>query len=397
MVEAANVCLWGVSRFLGSQRLHPKKRRSRQQTPQVRRRGRLEAVSYEAALEEAAALLRGARRPVIYGLTNSGSLAQEAALGLARGLSARLEPADLGLMGQYYQALKQHPRFWAPLEVIRDEADTVLFWGANPLRSCPRLLVRYAVFARGRFTERGVEDRRVAAVDLYRTETAKFCQPFVQLAPGQDLALIQGLTDILINDRKPDPPVTGARKLADFLAQAGYGAVFFGRGAGYGPAAGLLPQLVELVARLNEQAPFVLFPLSGDFNSSGLYHLLLRELGEAGAPDFGDDAAAGVCHYTPLNFREADALLVTGADLFWLLPEETRQDLIRRQAPIIVLTPFANHTSRQARVVIPVALDGVEAEEVAYRLDGLPLVLRKLTPSPYLPAHRVLADLGGYF
>ena len=164
-------------------------------TPQVRHKGRRETVSYEAALAEAALLLSRARRPLIYGLTNSGSLAQEAALKLARSLRARLEPADLAFKAPYYQSIQQHGLTWAPLEVIRDEADAVLFWGANPIHSAPRHVVRYAVFARGRFTERGIEDRQMAAVDIYRTELAKFCPLFIKINPGQELDLVRGVAD----------------------------------------------------------------------------------------------------------------------------------------------------------------------------------------------------------
>ncbi len=78
-------------------------------------------------------------------------------------MRARLEPADLVFKAPYYRSIQQHGLAWAPLEVIRDEADAVLFWGANPIHSAPRQVVRYAVFARGRFTERGIEDRQVAA------------------------------------------------------------------------------------------------------------------------------------------------------------------------------------------------------------------------------------------
>ena len=105
LVEVDNVCLWGVNRFLHTKKFHPKKDRGRLACPQVRRRGRLEAVSYETALEEAAEVLGRARRPVVYGLTNSGSWAQEAALRLARSLGARLEPGDLAFQAPFYQSL----------------------------------------------------------------------------------------------------------------------------------------------------------------------------------------------------------------------------------------------------------------------------------------------------
>ncbi len=391
IVEVTNVCLWGVSRFFHAKKFHPKKERHRLLTPQVRHKGRRETVPYETALAAAVQLLSRARRPLVYGLTNSGCFAQEAALKLARSLRARLEPADLAFKAPYYQSVQQHGLAWAPLEVIRDEADAVLFWGANPIHSAPRQVVRYAVFARGRFTERGIEDRQVAAVDIYKTELAKFCPLFIKVQPGQELDLLQGAATILAGEPPPEPRVRGTVRLAQFLAKATWGVIFCGRGVSYGPALELFDRLARLVGLLNRDKPFFLFPLSGDFNSSGLYHLLLNELGQAGAPDFG--AAEVATHYTPVDFREVDAVLVAGADLLWFLPEEVVADLKRRQVPIVALSPFANRTTGQAAVIFPTALAGIEAEEVAYRMDGLPLVLKQLMPSALPPDHQVLTDL----
>ena len=391
ITAVANVCLWGVGKFLSTKKFRTKSPRSRLGAFQVGRPGRRQEVTYEAALEAAATLLTRARQPLIYGLTSSGVRAQEASLKLARGFKARLEPADLSFMAPYYAAVKAHGLFTAPLEVIRDEADTVLFWGANPIHSAPRHLVRYAVFARGRFTERGVEDRRVAAVDIYPTELAQFCRPFVQVEPGQELALAAGLTARLTGSPAGALISPGAEELADFLAQATYGVLFLGRGVSYGPGRELLEHLVPLVAWLNRERPFVLLPLSGDFNSAGLYHLLLRELGSPGAPDFKGGEV--VSHFSPVDFREVDAVLVSGADLLWFLPDEQVQDLKRRQVPLVVLSPFANRTTAQATVLFPVAMEGVEMAEVAYRLDGLPMPLTALTSSPWPGAHQVLSDL----
>lgn len=391
VVEVANVCLWGVSRFFHAKKFHQKKERHRLQEPQVRHQGRLQTVSYEAAMAEAARLLSQAQRPLIYGLTNSGSWAQAAALKLARSLRARLEPGDLAFMAPYYQSIQRHGVMWAPLDIIRDEADTVLFWGANPIHSAPRQVVRHAVFARGRFTERGVEDRQVAAVDIYKTELTKFCPLFIKIQPGQELDLIEGISGTLTGKPVPSPPVRGTRRLAQFLSKATCGVIFCGRGVSYGPAVEIFDRLARLLAFLNQEKRFFLFPLSGDFNSSGLYHLLLNEVGQAGAPDFGP--AQATTHFTPVDFRGVDAVLVTGADLLWFLPAEQIEDLKQRQVPIVVISPFANRTTSQAAVLLPSALAGLEAEEVAFRTDGLPLVLKQVTPSALPADHQVLTDL----
>jgi formylmethanofuran dehydrogenase subunit B len=390
-VAVHNVCTWGVGKFLTEKKLRRNKERRRLTQPQVMRRGRRETVTYERALEEAAAILTTARRPVVYGLTSSGSLAQEAALNLAESLRARLEPGDLAFMAPYYLALKEHGLFWAPLEVIRDEADTVVYWGANPLHSCPRHVVRYAVFARGRFTERGVEDRQVAAVDIYRTEIAKFCHLFVQVEPGREASLVEAVTALVSGGPKPPSVPRGSNKLANFVRQAAYGVMFLGRGVGYAPP-GLFDGLAKLAAVLNERAPFVLFPLSGEFNAAGLYHLLLSHTGSPFAPDFADPGEPQA-RTTPVDFQEVDALLVTGADLLWSLSPDQAQDLKRRQVPIVALSPFANRTTAQAQVSLPVALDGIETPEIAYRMDGLPVRLGAVAPALALPAHNVLADL----
>jgi len=393
ITAVANVCLWGAGKFLSTKKFHTKSPRDRLTAFQVRRQGRWQEVRYEEALGEAAALLSQARRPLIYGLTNSGVRAQKAALRLARRLKARLEPADLGFMAPFFAAAQAHGLFWAPLEVIRDEADTVLFWGANPIHSAPRHLVRYAVFARGRFTERGLEDRRVAAVDIYPTELEHFCRPFVKVEPGQEVALAAAVAARLAGGaEEAAATVAGASELADFLASAAYGVMFLGRGVSYGPGPELTERLTALVAWLNRERLFNLLPLPGDFNSAGLYHLLLQELGSPGAPDFGNGSEV-VSHSTPVDFQEVDAILVSGAELFWFLREEQIQDLKRRQVPLVVLSPFANRTTAQATVRLPLALEGVEVDEEAYRLDGLPVVLQGLLPSPWPAAHQILADL----
>jgi formylmethanofuran dehydrogenase subunit B len=394
LLEVSNVCLWGLSRFFSCKKFHPKKERHRLLEPLGRLNGRLQGISYETALAQTAEILGQARRPLIYGLTNTGSLAQQAALQLARKLKARLEPGDLAFKAPYYHSIKKHGLYWSPLEVIRDEADTVLFWGANPLHSCPRHLVRYSVFARGRFTERGVEDRQAAAVDIHRTEMAEFCRLFVQVEPGQELQLLQGIREHLQGRPGPGPRVKGTKKLAEFLSQADFGVIFVGRGATYNQGFAVLDELGSLAAQLGENKPFVLFPLGSDFNSAGLYHLLLNETGVPEAPDFGREGGL-LTSSAPVDWEEFDAILVVGADLFWFLPQDQAMALQNRRVPVVCISPFANRTTAGSRVVFPAALAGLETAEVAYRMDGLPLVLKQLLPTALPSDWEILLDLTG--
>ncbi|HZE21830.1 MAG TPA: hypothetical protein VE082_07240, partial [Desulfobaccales bacterium] len=80
-------------------------------------------------------------------------------------------------------------------------------------------------------------------------------------------------------------------------------------------------------------------------------------------------------------------------DLLWFQPAEVVDDLKQRQVPIVALSPFANKTTGQAAVILPTALAGIETSEVAYRMDGLPLVLKQLVPAAVPPDRQVLMDL----
>lgn len=391
-LQALNVCAWGAAKFLGTKKFHPHQPRRRLIAPFIRHRGRRQEVREEEALAAAAELLARARRPVVFGLTASGCRAQEAALALARHLHARLEPADLNLMGPFFQALLTEEIHHAPLDFLRDEADTVLYWGANPLHACPRHLTRYALFARGRFTERGAEDRRLAAVDVHRTELARFCEVFVQVPPGRDLELIRAVHELVVGE-SPAKAVKGADRLAAFLRQGEVGVIFAGRGLAPGEGArARFAALAALVRALRPDRRFFLFPLASDFNSAGLYHLLLTRLGSPFAPDFGAGDPP-VFQAQPVSWEEVDALLVTGADLFWLLPEETRRELARRQVPVVAVGPWEDRTVAQARVGLPAALEGLEAEEIACRQDGIPVLLRAVRPASAPAAHQVLTTL----
>jgi len=378
LYQAANICLWGASKLLGHKRFHAHKERRRLTHPQLRQRGRWETVSYETAVARTAEILTQARRPVIYGLTNTGCGAQAMALELARRARARLEPADLAWKGPYYQILKEFGVVLTTLEVIRDEADTLVFWGANPFHSCPRHLVRYSFFARGRFTDRGHEERRLAVVDIHPTELAELAQVFLKVRPGEELALLQDL----LSDLEGRAPASskGVRRLAALLREAAFGVIFFGRGVSYGPTPQILEGLAALTARLNEQSRFVLFPLSTDFNAAGLSQILLRELGSPLAPDFAESPEV-TFYAEPVAWDQVDAILVVGADLFWFLSPQEMQGLQSRRVPVVALSPMANRTTGHAQVILPVALAGVETAEVAYRMDGLPLQLSALVPS----------------
>ena len=69
-------------------------------------------------------------------------------------------------------------------------------------------------------------------------------------------------------------------------------------------------------------------------------------------------------------------------------PRQAAQRL--SQIPTIVLDPEINLTAQVARVMLPTAIYGVSAAGTAYRMDNVPLPLKKVVESPRPTDEQVL-------
>jgi len=61
--------------------------------------------------------------------------------------------------------------------------------------------------------------------------------------------------------------------------------------------------------------------------------------------------------------------------------------------PVVQLDPFPNLTTAFARIQIPVAVSGIDAEGTAYRMDGVPLRLRKVLDRGYPDDVTILSEI----
>ena len=57
------------------------------------------------------------------------------------------------------------------------------------------------------------------------------------------------------------------------------------------------------------------------------------------------------------------------------------------------MDPYANPTTEFADVVIPVAISGIEAEGSVYRMDNIPLRLRKLVETEYMIDEEIIKEI----
>lgn len=371
--QVFNVCRWGSARFTGRKKFSD--REPRAPLPAARLRpgtGPARPVELAAAAAEAARLLAAARRIVVYGLCQLSEEAFAPLLALIAQRPTLFIPSEGALWTEYLRLLNDYPAAFTTLDEIRNQADFILFWGANPSHSCPRLLSRYALFARGRFTERGSEDRTAFTVDIQETEMARWTTMLVP-APEQEAALLTTLTEALEGiEPTGTPPIAKKlfRQLVEAFQRSRYPVIFCGRGPCY---ASDRRRLMSALARLAEAAgrkrPVFLLPLATDCNTVGFYQAFAQANGwERPEWTLLDDSSAWVP-------AAGDVLLAVSGDALWFLNEDQRSRVSELDLPIISLSGYETRTSAAARVAIGVAMLGIDGGGHATRLDGVVLPL----------------------
>jgi len=124
--------------------------------------------------------------------------------------------------------------------------------------------------------------------------------------------------------------------------------------------------------------------MRGHFNVTGANVVFTWQTGYPYAVDFSQ----GFPRYNPgetsmidiLCREESDAGLIIASDPVAHFPREAAQNLVKN--PLIVIDPEVTPTSLMADVVIPSTFVGIEVEGTAYRMDHVPLPLKKVVEPP---------------
>jgi formylmethanofuran dehydrogenase subunit B len=344
-------------------------------------------VDFAEAVEAAAAILEEARLPLVCGLGQTDCESQRAAVALAEAAGAVIDPAQDGTVGAASQAIGLST---ATFGELRDRAELVVAWRADPVASNPRLLPRLRLDRAGRAAE-----RTLVVVDAERTATADEADEFIELPAELEFEALWALRALvrdvpLDRDLAARLPLDDLEQLAGRLRACTYGAVLHGP-AGYVDTLGLL----ALVRDLAPIAHVVALPLRRDGNARGAEDVLAWQTGYPAAVSFarghprsrsGEFSAAGL-----LERGESDAALVVGFDAVRDLPPRAADNL--RRIPVIVVDPRSTETAAAARVAFGTAAGGVQREGTIHRMDGVPLTLHAPLSSERAGDAEVLAAI----
>jgi formylmethanofuran dehydrogenase subunit B len=333
------------------------------------------------ALDEAAAILARARVPLVYGLGQTTCEAQRTAVALAEAIGAVIDPAGPLLDGASGLAYQARGASTATLGDVRDRAEVVVVWRADPVTTHPRLLERLRL---------PDANRELVVVDARPTATAEQADTFLELPADRDVEALWTLRALV-----RETPVA-ARPPLDELAARLRGcrsAAILHHVRGHVEALGLH----ALVRDLFRVTHAVAVTLRREANAAGAEDVLAWQTGYPAAVSFatgypraspGELSAAAV-----LERGEADAALVVGSDPLGHLPRQAAERL--RAIPVVSVDARNTATADAARVAFTTAAPGVHRPGVVHRLDGVPVPLRAVLQSARPSDEEVLGSIAG--
>lgn len=386
-------CRLGGSKMMGHGRI---------KSPMIRKGKEMKEVSYQEAYDRAAEILLCAKKPLLYGWASTVCEAQKKGVLLAEEVGGVIDSTATVCHGPSVIGIEEKGLPGATLGQVKNRADLIVFWGCNPAEAHPRHALRYSSNVPGKFTPEGRAGRKVVVVDVRETRTAKNADKFVLIRPGTDYEIVSALRMLVAGkgDAVPEEvegvPKSELASLADLLKSAKFGAFFFGLGITHSRGRYKnIDNALSLVAELNAHTKFVVMPMRGHYNVTGIGQVMAWSSGYPMSVDY----ARGMPYFNPgetaacdlLARHDTDAALIIAADAASNFPRPTVEYLAR--IPVIQIDPYENPTTLLSEVVIPSAISGVEAEGTAYRMDGMALRMRKLVDTIYPSDEEILTSI----
>ncbi|UCF45140.1 MAG: molybdopterin-dependent oxidoreductase [Candidatus Bathyarchaeota archaeon] len=431
VVKVKNGCAMCESKFLGYKSEHRVKK------PLIRKNGELVEASLDEAFHKAAEMLSKANYPILYGWSSTSCEAQRVGVELAEEIGGVLDNTAVVCHGPSILSVQEVGIPTCTLGQIRHRADLIIYWGCDPWSAHPRHLERYTTFTEGRFEKSDwksylqkvkasagkkkvesalrsglvkrrpkhrlqpetmsgpppammKEGRKLIIVDVRKTMSAEIADYFIQVEPNKDYEVMEALR-ALIRDQELDVdkvagiPVEYLEEVGDAMVSCEFGVIFFGLGLTM--SAGKFRNIdvaISLIRDLNRRTKFAIMPMRGHFNVTGANVVSTWQSGYPYAVDF----SLGYPRYNPgettvmdiLLRQESDAALVVASDPAANFPRKAVEHLVKN--PLIVVDPHMNATTLMGDVVFPAAFVGIEVSGTAYRMDHVPLPLKKVVEPP---------------
>jgi formylmethanofuran dehydrogenase subunit B len=339
-----------------------------------------------------AELLRGARRPLLYGFDGATVEDARAAVALADRLGALIATNRVSSPWPGAPAVPLRGASTATLGELRDRSGLLVIWREDPETTHPRLLERLG-YGTGRASRAGAE-RTLIVVDDRDTATTERSELQLSWAPERDL---EALTTLHALQRslalRPSDLEAHLGALLERIRGAPHVAFVYGSGldTGAGGQRRVLA-LHEMVWSLSRQRHVVTLELPRAPGTRSANDVLAWQTGYAESVDLAGGHPELLAATQPLAEGE-------GIDVA-LCVEGTSARLAAGVARIALrcLSAGPDPGGSDTGVSIRTAAAGVEAAGTAHRLDGVPLALQAPlggdAPTAAALLRRLLAEVG---
>lgn len=392
--EIVGVCLKGKERY--EQALTE----NRILSPQIRKRGKLQKLSWEEAISETVKIIQNSKKPLLYGFSNSSCEAQAKGIKLAKNINGFIDSNSTICQGRVLNAAKKKGMTITTITDMINKADVLIFWGFNAAESIPRLLNKI-VFSRGKFRMTGREIKTIILIDPVQTATFNILGAkdlSLRIEPGKDLELVRALKEKCCKASDfPEGNIAGLDKadmdrLLTNISNAENAVILIGQGLlRPDEEETLLQEFLELIEIINlrqDKGRVSLCMAGGHFNMAGFEQVALSLVGKNQSLQFEGNHIVETEEniLTKIDNEDFDCSIIVGTDPISHLPYQLTKKLTSK--PMILLDSKETATTNIANIVLPTALTGIECGGTAFRLDYIPINLKKIIE----PKNGVLSD-----
>ena len=347
--------------------------------------GKQKPITLKAALQQSANIIENSKKPLFLGWSNSPLEAIQIGLNLAQRANGVFDSTASLEYGHLLDAnLHGGESGQLTLDVVRDYADHIIYWGVNPAESHHRHASRYTVFPKGEHIPEGRESRVVSVIDIRETESMRLANHQLILSPNSgDVEFLQLLIAELEGTRDHLPKKIGGIPAIEFLSfakqlrEAENVALFYGNGlvhSRHSTTSLLLIAQVNKLLNRSKRKCWTL-PMIAYCNTIGAVKACLESTNHPFAIDFSSNPIKLVeSIQNHIKTYKFDCAVIVGWDALSLLPGPVAAAL--STIPLVTLSTHPTLTTVKSAVVLPTALTGAETSGTVYRMDGTAVPLK---------------------
>ena len=358
-------------------------------------------IPFEDGVTQASQLLTNANYPIVFGIQNCVSEAQQLAIKLARRTSTLVDIAANGPSSKFLHAMQHAGQVTCTFGEVKNRSDLLIFWGTDPARNQPRFFERIGNSSGGRFNND--KNQRRIAIHSGLNETQKIADTSIEIKKGSDLSCLLFLR-ALCNGIRVETKFLEAesgvsnncwKQLFDDITSSNHVTFLVGNSFSQSPIGSILYEtLNRLVIDLNAHTRAFVLQVDGHRNSNGAelisswlsaYPASVRFrncIGEYNCEEFSAENS--------LANKEADAALIIGNASLDYLSDQARERLT--SIPLVSIETEAGRpiSNEVKQIRFAAKTFAIEEAGTVYRGDKVPLPVNSLITSPNRSAAQIL-------